>query len=277
MREDPSPMEGGNDTNGAPPDTESNTSPTVRPSVSSDGASTTINIMGRQIPVVVVKSRKGMRPEKPNAGAPVSEGKRNISVPELLETCRQQAKSALRQREGADQATYETLGSTLELYHVANQSDENAIELENQFKAHGIRRSKRTHVFTRLIKLVFENPSERTNINRYASTLHYAVANSIKPDDVPKFIKDNGGIVRCSELEKARRDEPNDQDQTSELNFAASFSTAPEVAIDLQDVPHGPFSLILFPKGGGKYGIIEKRKVGDKALARYLAKAKNTE
>jgi hypothetical protein len=95
---------------------------------------------------------------------------------------------------------------------------------------------------------------------------------------VPKFIKDNGGIVGCSPLEKARRRrETNGQEQISERNFADTVSTAPEVTIDLQDAPQEPFSLILFPKGGGKYGIIEKRKVSDKAIARYMAKAKSTE
>ena len=68
-------------------------------------------------------------------------------------------------------------------------------------KDNKIRKTKRTeNYFTPIVKLIFAGEArekEKSLVMRCASTLRLANRKKIKPDDIAKFVTDQGGIVQC--------------------------------------------------------------------------------
>ncbi len=145
------------------------------------------------------------------AGAEFATDRRNIDIQTAWKIGRKHAEDAAGHRAESNEWLYKALQSTLDLYHLAKESDENADQLQRLFKQHEIRRTKRTPEFTPLVKLVFVTSDDHSNINRYAGVLRFALANEVRPEGLPDFIKDKGGIAKCAILEiKSRRGNTSD-------------------------------------------------------------------
>lgn len=65
-------------------------------------------------------------------------------------------------------------------------------ELELVLKNKGIKFSPNSHLATRIIRTVFDTDRKRASV--YSIVLRAAIAAKVKPKDLPKFIRDSGGI-----------------------------------------------------------------------------------
>lgn len=192
----------------------------------------------------------------------------NISVGDLIEEYRRRAEIAANDEESANQARYKALAGPLDLYYLTKDNEEKTQELEAAFRRNKIRDTKRTHIFTRLIKLLFVNPKHRKKVNHYATVLRYAADCKIQPDDLPEFITKNGGTTGCVKLEKRSR-EPDAAGNPVDID--AKLNAVPEITLELDNPPSEGFSLILLPKGDGRYAVLGSRKVSANILKKYLS------
>jgi hypothetical protein len=58
-------------------------------------------------------------------------------------------------------------------------------------------------------------------------------------------------------------------DDEKPFNANPQDVSAPEITLGLPDLPETAFSLVLLPKGGGKYAVLGSRPVSAKTVERY--------
>jgi hypothetical protein len=201
--------------------------------------------------------------------------RRNIGITELLAECQDHVTYAFGHRSDANERLGRALASTLELYHLGKANNENLDALKLQYEGAGIRVTKRTNDFTPLVKLVFKDTDDRSNINRYAGVLRLAVAKNVSPDNLPDFIKENGGIAKTAILEvQMRRDSGATVDQSDASPLDLRRAQAIPINLgDFRDIPAaGPFTLLIEPVEEGKYWILGALGETEKGVDRYLEK-----
>jgi hypothetical protein len=130
----------------------------------------------------------------------------NRSISGLYEACRASVDKYRKSRINREATLFKTLGSALELFRLSEKSSENEAELKKLMKDKGIRITKRTqNHFTPIVKLIFEGEvieKEKSLVMRCASVLRLADSMEIEPDDIGKFVDEQGGIVQCYKLDR---------------------------------------------------------------------------
>lgn len=162
-----------------------------------------------------------------------------------------------------DSLKYEILSLGLRLFRLIRSETRHESDVETQFLVHHISKTKRTDVFTRLVKLLFKNEPKRTDVNRLANTLRLAVARKITSNEMPIFIKRNGGVVACSQLYKTEYGKARVQTKRLLIDL---LQEAAEVDLDLPCALDKPFSVVFIPKANGKLSFLSWRPVPESEL-----------
>ena len=200
----------------------------------------------------------------------------NRSVEALLSECRARFDRYRQASTMRDERLFDTLARILELDEFANRNDENKAALEQEFATAKIKKTKATPDFTRLVKLVFNNPDERTNISRYAAVLRLAKSRGIASDNLAAFVKENNGLVACARieaqgrnLEEGSRSKHSDK-RLEELRNAAVRMKIPELA---KFAPEGLCTVLIEKASDGTIHILGFKEENETAGRKFSALA----
>jgi hypothetical protein len=148
-------------------------------------------------------------------------------------------------------------------------------------KDNGIRKTKRTeNYFTPIVKLIFDGEvreKEKSLVMRCASTLRLANSMNIEPDDIAKFVTDQGGIVQCYKNDReAHRSATATSTEPDPIEALRQNGLKCNPTVLRKLVSNGPVTALLDVDQDGDVVLLGARTVTSSEIRGYTVSTKST-
>lgn len=152
--------------------------------------------------------RAAPRPAAPRPAAPPAPAKNRVpKIAESLSDLDAASEALEKAQRGSRQATLDFLERGMAVRRNADRSDEKRRILEKALAERGLRaRASDRSEFTRIVKCAEQRCSLSSALRSiYVAALEHAYARDIEAEDVPEFIKGQGGLNKCAAAHRASR------------------------------------------------------------------------
>jgi hypothetical protein len=203
---------------------------------------------------------------------------RNMDIRALVAVCRAKAFAATEGHVRSIDLLHDALAATLELANLLDDQPDPGQALSHVCEEHAVKMDGRTkNRFIPLLKIVFDNSHDRSNIGRNAAALKYAADRQITPDQLPAFYKSNGGVAKCAGLEaqerQAQRHSSPAVSSKIQTLLGSRRQDAPKLDLPGTVAPPvtGFFSVLIERGADGECHILGTSTETERSLRRYFA------
>lgn len=194
------------------------------------------------------------------------------SISDLYKLCRESVERYRKSRSHREGRLFHILGRALELYRLSQKTADARAELKQLMKENGVRITKRTeNEFTPIVKLIFKGEvieNEKSLVMRCAGILRRADNMTIEPNDIGKFVGEQGGIVECYRRDREVHTSPAASD-ADPIDLLRQNSCNCDATMLRHLVPEGLINALLEVAEDGSISLLGARLASAADIRRY--------